>query len=110
MTDSSYKQEGDEMNIIKDKSGQSLTLTLVGRLDTNAAPVLEEELFDSLEGVTELIFECRDLEYLTSAGIRVLVAAQKEMNDQGTMVLRNVIDEIMNLFKMTALDEVFTFE
>lgn len=96
------------MQIIKDKSGQTMTLTLVGRLDTNAAPDLEDELSQSMDGITELIFECKDLTYLTSAGIRVLVAAQKEMLQQGTMVLRNVCDEIMDLFGMTGLDEVFT--
>ena len=98
------------MKIIKNKSDQTLTITLVGRLDTNAAPDLEDELADSLDGITELIFECRDLEYLTSAGIRVLVSAQQEMLDKGTMLLRNVCDEIMEIFEMTGLDEVFSFE
>ena len=98
------------MKIIKNKSDQTLTITLVGRLDTNAAPDLEDELADSLDGITELIFECRDLEYLTSAGIRVLVAAQQEMLGKGTMLLRNVCDEIMGIFEMTGLDEVFSFE
>lgn len=98
------------MNIIKDKTNQTLTLTLAGRLDTNAAPDLEEELYDSMDGITELVFECRDLEYLTSAGIRVLVAAQQEMLSKGTMLLRNVCDDIMEIFEMTGLDEVFSFE
>ena len=98
------------MKIIKEKTNQTLTLILVGRLDTNAAPDLEDELAESLDGITELIFECRDLEYLTSAGIRVLVSAQQEMLDKGTMLLRNVCDEIMEIFEMTGLDEVFSFE
>ena len=98
------------MKIIKDRSDQTLTLTLAGRMDTNAAMDLEEELIDSMDGITELIFECRDLEYLTSAGIRVLVSAQQEMLDKGTMLLRNVCDEIMEIFEMTGLDEVFSFE
>ena len=98
------------MKIIKNKSDQTLTITLVGRLDTNAAPDLEDELADSMDGITELIFECRDLDYLTSAGIRVLVSAQQEMLDKGTMLLRNVCDEIMEIFEMTGLDEVFSFE
>ena len=97
------------MKIIKDRSDQTLTLTLAGRMDTNAAMDLEEELFDSMDGITELIFECRDLEYLTSAGIRVLVAAQQEMLGKGTMMLSNVCDEIMGIFEMTGLDEVFSF-
>ena len=98
------------MTITKDRSDQTLTITLAGRLDTNAAPDLEEALYDALDGITKLVFECKDLEYLTSAGIRVLVAAQKEMDARGTMILRNVVDEIMELFEMTALDEIFSFE
>ena len=98
------------MTITREQVDSTLIISLHGKLDTNAAPDLEEELYDSMDGIKELIFESKDLEYLTSAGIRVLVAAQQEMIDKGYMLLRNVCDDIMEIFEMTGLDEVFSFE
>ena len=78
------------MTIDKTLSGAELTLTLSGRLDTNTAPQLEAELKASLEGIEHLVMDFEQLAYLSSAGLRVLLAAQKIMNRQGDMVFRHV--------------------
>ncbi len=98
------------MTIQKEQNGTSLTMKLGGKLDMAAAQKLEEELRTSLKGVTELIIDFQDLIYLTSAGIRVLMGAQREMERSGTMVIRNVGEEIMHIFEMTGLNEVFPIE
>ena len=82
----------------KNESGK-LTLTITGRLDTSTSPKLEEELKASYEGVTELVFDLQKLEYISSAGLRVLLSAQKTMNKQGIMKLINAREEIMEIFE-----------
>ena len=96
------------MTIEKKLNGTTLTVRLVGLLDTNAAPILEGELRTSTDGITALIFDFSQLTYLTSAGIRVLVSAQKVMNRRGIMEIHDVIPEIMDIFDMTGLTDVFT--
>ena len=98
------------MNIIKNKDGSRLTLALEGRLDTTTAPQLEEELKASLEGVTALEMDFRQLEYLSSAGLRVLLAAQKVMNKQGSMVIRHVNETIHEVFEVTGFIDILTIE
>ena len=78
------------MNITKTIEGAKLTLALEGRLDTTTAPQLEAEVKGALTGVTELALDFSRLEYLSSAGLRVILAAQKIMNKQGRMVIRHV--------------------
>ena len=98
------------MNIIRNKDGSKLTLALEGRLDTTTAPQLEEELKASLEGVTALEMDFRQLEYLSSAGLRVLLAAQKVMNKQGSMVIRHVNETIHEVFEVTGFIDILTIE
>ncbi len=98
------------MEITKKANGAQLELALSGRLDTTTAPQLEEELTASLTGVTELVLDFKDLEYLSSAGLRVLLGAQKIMNTQGSMVLRNVIPDIMEVFEITGFSDILTVE
>lgn len=98
------------MNIIKNKDGSKLTLILKGRLDTTTAPQLETELKDTVEGVTDLEFDFQDLEYLSSAGLRVLLAAQKTMNKQGKMVIRHVNETIQEVFEVTGFVDILTIE
>ena len=98
------------MNIIRNKDGSKLTLALEGRLDTTTAPQLEEELKASLEGVTALEMDFRQLEYLSSAGLRVLLAAQKVMNRQGSMVVRHVNETIHEVFEVTGFTDILTIE
>lgn len=98
------------MDINKNGSGNNLTLCLRGRLDTVTAPQLEEELKNSLAGVSQLIFDFTDLAYISSAGLRVLLFAQKTMNKQGRMVIRNVNETIMEVFDITGFSDILTIE
>lgn len=98
------------MTIEKKLEGTSLTLTLDGRLDTNTAPLLETELKQSLNGITELVFDFAKLSYISSAGLRVLLASQKVMNRQGSMVLKNVNDDINEVFEITGFSDILTIE
>ena len=98
------------MNIIKNKDGSKLTLALEGRLDTTTAPQLEGELKEALDGVTELNLDFEKLEYLSSAGLRVLLAAQKVMNKQGSMVIRHVNETIHEVFEVTGFIDILTIE
>ena len=94
------------MEIIKTQDNQKLTLALRGRLDTNTSPKLEAELKRSLSGITELEFDFSEVEYVSSAGLRVLLAAQKVMKRQGTMVLRGVSDAVMEVFEITGFVDI----
>lgn len=97
------------MNVVKVSEGSTLTLALEGRLDTSTAPQLEAEL-GGLTGVTELVFDFSQLQYLSSAGLRVLLTAQKIMNKQGRMVVRHVNDTILEVFEVTGFRDILTIE
>ena len=98
------------MNIIRNKDGSKLALALEGRLDTTTAPQLEAELKASMDGVTELDLDFEKLEYLSSAGLRVLLAAQKVMNKQGSMTVTHVCSEIMEVFEITGFVDILNIE
>ena len=98
------------LNIKKDGTDSALTMTLEGRLDTTTAPQLEEELAANLDGVTDLVFEISSLEYISSAGLRVLLSAQKIMNKQGGMVVRGATDEVIEIFEVTGFSDILTIE
>ena len=98
------------MTIEKMLNATELTITLAGRLDTTTAPQLEEEIKQNLAGVEKLILDFTDLEYLSSAGLRVLLGAQKAMNKQGRMILKNVAEGVMEVFEMTGLADLLTIE
>ena len=98
------------MNIVKTNEGTKLTLALEGRLDTTTAPQLEAEVKGSLDGVTELVMDFSQLEYLSSAGLRVILAAQKLMNKQGKMVIRHVNETILEVFEVTGFIDILTIE
>lgn len=98
------------MNIVKTNEGTKLTLALEGRLDTTTAPQLEAEVKGSLGGVTELVMDFSQLEYLSSAGLRVILAAQKLMNKQGEMVIRHVNETILEVFEVTGFIDILTIE
>ena len=87
-----------------------MELVLSGRLDTITAPQLEAELKKNIDGITSLLFDFSDLEYLSSAGLRVLLAAQKVMNKQGSMVIKNVNDTIMEIFEVTGFADILTIK
>ncbi len=96
------------MIINKNADGEKLTLAVSGRLDTTTAPALEAELKQSIGGVKELIFDFSGVEYISSAGLRVLLAAQKVMNRQGSMKLTGVSAEVMEVFEITGFSDILT--
>ena len=98
------------MNIVKTSEGTTRTLVLEGRLDTTTAPQLEGEVKGALTGVTELVLDFSQLEYLSSAGLRVILAAQKIMNKQGKMVIRHVNETIQEVFEVTGFSDILTIE
>ena len=98
------------MTIDKKKEDGVLTYTLTGRLDTVTSPELEADMKHSLDGVHKLLMDFSGLEYLSSSGLRVLLAAQKVMNNQGEMILHNVNDTIMEVFEITGFSEILTIE
>ncbi len=98
------------MTIKTEKNDSALTVFVEGRLDTNTAPELDETLRSSLEGVTDLSLDLEKLEYLSSAGLRVLLSAQKTMNKQGTMVVKNVNETIMEIFEVTGFSDILTIQ
>lgn len=97
-------------NITKKKEDSKLDLVLEGRLDTTTAPQLEQEINADIQDVTELTFDFAALEYISSAGLRVLLSAQKKMNKQGKMVIRNVSEEIDEIFNVTGFSDILTIE
>ncbi len=98
------------MEIIKKKEGCVLNVALEGRLDTTTAPQLEEVIKTELDGVSELIFDFAKLDYISSAGLRVMLAAQKTMNIQGSMKICNVCEEIREVFEITGFNDILTIE
>ena len=98
------------MNIVENLNGNQLCISLEGRLDTTTAPELEKVLAGHLEGVTELTFDMGALDYLSSAGLRILLGAQKRMNKQGSMKVMNVNGTIMEIFEVTGFVDILTIE
>ena len=98
------------LNINKTAEDKTLTVTLEGRLDTTTAPQLEMELKSSLDGVTMLVMDFEKLEYISSAGLRVLLSAQKIMNKQGEMKVIHVSDVINEIFEVTGFSDILNIE
>ena len=98
------------MTIEKKLGNESATLIVSGRLDTQTAPELENELDAILSGLKDLTFDLTNLEYVSSAGLRVILKAQKAMNAQGAMKLTGVNDSIMEVFDITGFLDILTIE
>lgn len=98
------------MNVEKTLNGTEMNVTIVGRLDTTTAPQLESEVKLNIVGVKKLILDFAGLEYLSSAGLRVLLALQKSMNKQGEMIIRNVNETICEIFELTGFIDILTIE
>lgn len=96
------------MEIKKSTNGKELTLTPIGRLDTTSAPQLEAELKQSLNGIESLIFDFSSLVYISSAGLRVILTAQKMMYKQGKMCIKNVNETILEIFEVTGFVDILT--
>lgn len=98
------------MTITKRNEGNKLTIGLEGRLDTTTAPELEAVLKDSLDGVTDLTLDMEQLCYLSSAGLRVVLSAQKRMNKQGHMTVKHVCEAIMEVFEITGFVDILDIQ
>ena len=98
------------MTFTKLKENEQLTVRLEGRLDTTTAPLFEEALRSELDNIECLVLDMEKLEYLSSAGLRVVLAAQKRMNRQGRMLLKHVPAIIMEIFEVTGFVDILTIE
>ena len=98
------------MTITKTQNGSSLTVALEGRLDTTTAPELEAELKNSLNDVTELILNFEKLDYISSAGLRVLLSAHKTMAAKGAMKVTHVNEIVQEVFEVTGFSDILTIE
>ena len=97
-----------ETNIVRE--GNKLTASVSGRLDTLSAPDFEKEMEPALEGVTELVIDLKTLDYISSAGLRVLLGLAQAMEDKGSMVVTNPNDAVMDVFSVTGFDDILTIE
>lgn len=98
------------MTITTEKNGEAILLKIEGRLDTTTAPELEKAISEMPESTKDLVLDMNALEYISSAGLRVLLAAQKKMNKIGTMKLVGVCDAVMEVFEMTGFADILTIE
>ena len=98
------------LNIRTEKQETALCVALEGRLDTTTAPELDKKLKDELGEAATLIFDMKELSYISSAGLRVLLSAQKIMNRQGSMIVKNVPEVIMEIFDVTGFCDILTIE
>ena len=98
------------MNINKTLNGSDLTIAIDGRLDTTTSPQLEAEIKQSVEGIKSLVIDISKLEYISSAGLRVLLSAQKVMNKQGEMTVRGANEAIMEIFDVTGFVDLLNIE
>ena len=98
------------LNINKKAENSKLTIALEGRVDTTTAPELDQAVKSSMDGISELVLDLKKLDYISSAGLRVLLSAQKAMNKQGQMKLCNVNETIMEIFEVTGFSDILTIE
>ena len=98
------------MDIKKSKQNDNLVVSIKGRLDTNTAPELEKAVKDNISGVTDLVFDFGKLDYMASAGLRVLMSAAKVMKKQGSMKIINVTTPVMDVFTFTGMADVLDIE
>lgn len=98
------------MTIEKNKDNENFTIKLEGRLDTSTAPELEKVINEEVDGMKHLVLDLEKLEYISSAGLRVLLAAQKRMNKAGDMKVTGVCPAVMEVFSITGFEDVLTIE
>jgi anti-sigma B factor antagonist len=98
------------MTIEMKRTAEETTIELVGRLDTTTAPALDKTINDDLDGAKNLVLDFKGLEYISSAGLRVLLGAQKKMQKVGTMKVIHVCEEVMDVLEMTGFVDILTIE
>ena len=97
------------MTIEIKKTGTATVIEIAGRLDTTTAPVLDKTISEDISENSDLTLDLKNLEYISSAGLRVLLSAQKRMRRSGSMKLRNVCEEVMDIFEMTGFADILEF-
>ena len=98
------------MTIEIKKNAEEMSLEIVGRVDTTTAPVLDTTINENLCGIKNLVLDFQGVEYISSAGLRVLLSTQKKMKQIGSMKLRNVCEEVMEVFEITGFVDILTIE
>ncbi|MBR0541001.1 MAG: STAS domain-containing protein [Clostridia bacterium] len=98
------------MQIQKKSDGDKLLLEVSGRVDTTTAPELESCINESTKGVKELVLDLKDMAYISSAGLRVMLKAHKLMSAQGSLIIKNVQSDVMEVFEMTGFSDILRFE
>ena len=98
------------MTIDKKAEGKRLELKVSGRLDSMTAPELESVIKDSLDGVEELVLDFENLEYISSAGLRVVLGARKAMGDSGSFAVKNLCSDVREIFDITGFSDIITIE
>ena len=98
------------LDIKKTIEGEKALLELSGRIDYNTARDLEREVKAALDGITDFTLDMEKIEYISSAGLRVLLAAQKQMNKQGKMTILHVNETVMEIFEITGFSDILTIE
>ena len=98
------------MTIEIKRNAEETTIELVGRLDTNTAPSLDKTINEDIKDAVNIVLDLKELEYISSAGLRVLLSAQKKMQKIGSMKLKNVCEEVMEVFEMTGFSDILTIE
>ncbi|MDD4817457.1 MAG: STAS domain-containing protein [Victivallaceae bacterium] len=98
------------MKITMNQETNKLTVSIEGSIDTVTAPELEKELAANWNGVTKLFLDFKAVDYISSAGLRVMMAAEQHMEAVGSMTIMNVNDDVKEVFEMTGFDELLNFE
>ena len=98
------------MTIEIKRNAEETTVEIVGRIDTTTAPALDKTINEDMKDVTNLVLDMKGLEYISSAGLRVLLGAQKRLQKTGSMKLTNVCEEVMEIFEMTGFCDILTIE
>jgi len=98
------------MNIKQNREGNKLTVSINGRVDTSTAPELLEQLKEAMKDIEDLVLDLAGVDYISSAGLRVILYAQKTMNDQGSLTLINVNSDIMDTFELTGFTDILTIK
>ena len=98
------------MDALLNKEGAKLTVAVNGRVDTTTAPELDKAISENLDGVEELVLDLKDMPYTSSAGLRVILKAQKTMSAKGGMKVINVCSDVMEIFEMTGFSDILNIE
>ena len=98
------------MNVTKQQSGLELLVAVEGSIDSTSAPELNDQIYDSLKGIQSLVFDFKKVNYISSAGLRVLLAARKTLGDKGQVIIRHPNNNVLDVFTMSGFDNILKIE